>query len=35
MNKFEKALAAWNNGILRGAQAKLAKILQVLLCRII
>ena len=29
MNKFEKALAAWNNGILRGAQAKLAKILQV------
>lgn len=29
MNKFEKALAAWNNGILRGAQAKLAKLLQV------
>ncbi len=29
MNKFEKALAAWNNGILRGAQAKLAKALQV------
>ena len=29
MNKFEKALAAWNNGILRGAQAKLAKVLQV------
>jgi len=29
MNKFEKALMAWNNGILRGAQAKLAKELQV------
>ena len=29
MNKFEKQLEKWNNGILRGAQAKLAKILQV------
>ncbi len=29
MNKFEKELARWNNGILRGAQAKLAKALQV------
>lgn len=29
MNKFEKALMAWNNGILRGSQAKLAKQLQV------
>ena len=29
MNKFEKALAAWNNGTLRGAQAKLAKELRV------
>lgn len=29
MNKFEKTLMAWNNGILRGAQAKLAKELQV------
>ncbi len=29
MNKFEKALMAWNNGILRGSQAKLAKELQV------
>ena len=29
MNKFEKALAAWNDGILRGAQAKLAKALRV------
>lgn len=29
MNKFEKQLERWNGGILRGAQAKLAKILQV------
>ncbi len=29
MNKFEKALMAWNGGILRGAQAKLASKLQV------
>ncbi len=29
MNKFEKALMTWNNGILRGSQAKLAKKLQV------
>ena len=29
MNKFEKQLEKWNNGILRGAQAKLAKCLQV------
>ncbi len=29
MNKFEKALAAWNDGVLRGAQAKLAKVLRV------
>jgi len=29
MNKFEKQLEKWNNGILRGAQAKLAKRLQV------
>ncbi len=29
MNKFEKQLEKWNGGILRGAQAKLAKILQV------
>ena len=29
MNKFEKQLEKWNNGILRGAQAKLAKILRV------
>ena len=29
MNKFEKALANWNDGTLRGAQAKLAKILKV------
>ncbi len=29
MNKFEKQLERWNNGILRGAQAKLAKCLQV------
>lgn len=29
MNKFEKQLEKWNNGVLRGAQAKLAKILQV------
>ncbi|MBR4592036.1 MAG: helix-turn-helix transcriptional regulator [Elusimicrobiaceae bacterium] len=29
MNKFEKQLEKWNNGILRGAQAKLAKQLQV------
>ena len=29
MNKFEKVLANWNNGVLRGAQAKLAKELQV------
>ncbi|MBP5404089.1 MAG: LexA family transcriptional regulator [Elusimicrobiaceae bacterium] len=29
MNKFEKALASWNDGTLRGAQAKLAKILKV------
>ncbi len=29
MNKFEKALMAWNNGILRGSQAKLARELQV------
>ena len=29
MNKFEKALMAWNRGILRGAQAKLAKELRV------
>ncbi|MBR3603875.1 MAG: helix-turn-helix transcriptional regulator [Elusimicrobiaceae bacterium] len=25
MNKFEKQLEKWNNGVLRGAQAKLAK----------
>ena len=29
MNKFEKQLEKWNNGLLRGAQAKLAKYLQV------
>lgn len=29
MNNFEKQLEKWNNGILRGAQAKLAKYLQV------
>ena len=29
MNKFEKQLEKWNHGILRGAQAKLARILQV------
>lgn len=29
MNKFEKQLEKWNKGILRGAQAKLAKILKV------
>ena len=29
MNKFEKQLEKWNNGVLRGAQAKLAKILDV------
>ena len=29
MNKFEKQLEKWNNGVLRGAQAKLAKILGV------
>ncbi len=29
MNKFEKQLEKWNGGILRGAQAKLAKILHV------
>lgn len=29
MNKFEKQLEKWNGGILRGAQAKLAKHLQV------
>ena len=29
MNKFEKQLEKWNNGILRGAQAKLAKVLKV------
>lgn len=29
MNKFEKQLEKWNNGVLRGAQAKLAKLLQV------
>lgn len=29
MNKFEKQLEKWNGGILRGAQAKLAKMLQV------
>ena len=29
MNKFEKQLEKWNNGVLRGAQAKLAKALKV------
>ncbi len=29
MNKFEKALMNWNDGILRGAQARLAKELRV------
>ena len=29
INKFEKQLEKWNNGVLRGAQAKLAKILHV------
>ena len=29
MNKFEKQLEKWNNGVLRGAQAKLAKTLKV------
>lgn len=29
MNKFEKQLEKWNNGILRGAQSKLAKRLRV------
>lgn len=29
MNKFEKQLEKWNHGVLRGAQAKLAKILKV------
>lgn len=29
MNKFEKQLEKWNHGVLRGAQAKLAKVLGV------
>lgn len=29
INNFEKQLEKWNNGVLRGAQAKLAKCLQV------
>lgn len=29
MNKFEKQLEKWNNGVLRGAQAQLAKTLKV------
>lgn len=29
INKFEKQLEKWNNGVLRGAQAKLAKCLNV------
>ena len=29
MNRFEKQLEKWNNGILRGAQSKLAKVLHV------
>lgn len=29
INKFEKQLEKWNGGILRGAQAKLARLLQV------
>lgn len=29
MNRFEKQLEKWNNGTLRGAQAKLAKVLRV------
>lgn len=29
MNKFERELEKWNNGVLRGAQAKLAKSLHV------
>ena len=29
MNKFEKQLEKWNGGILRGAQAKLARLLRV------
>ena len=29
INKFEKQLEKWNNGVLRGAQAKLAKCLHV------
>lgn len=29
MNQFEKQLEKWNNGVLRGAQAKLARILKV------
>lgn len=29
MNKFEKQLEKWNNGVLRGAQSKLAKLLGV------
>ena len=29
MNKFERELEKWNGGVLRGAQAKLAKTLQV------
>lgn len=29
MNRFEKQLEKWNKGILRGAQARLAKLLQV------
>ncbi len=29
INKFEKQLEKWNGGVLRGAQAKLAKLLQV------
>lgn len=29
MNKFEKQLEKWNGGVLRGAQAKLAKFLRV------
>ncbi len=29
INKFEKQLEKWNNGVLRGAQAKLARLLHV------
>ncbi len=29
INKFEKQLEKWNNGVLRGAQAKLARLLRV------